>query len=183
MKFLKWSRLRRRGLTPLVLVLCLAVGALTPDAHAASEDVPIPLQAALLKKVASFDRALEGKALGVILVYENETPAELSEMLTAFKKVGLPPTLIKASDFKSRPAAPIAFVLSSALLPAVLAECERAKILTISRSVDGTLAGKTTLAFAMRADSKPQIVIHLGRAKAEGRDFAAGMLSLARVIR
>lgn len=162
-----------------VALLALVLSAAAPAADA----VPIQAQSVLLKKVLGFDRALTGRTVKLAVVFDSEPVGEANDAAAAFRAAGIDAFAIKASAFSARGDANVAFLFPSAVVSGVLDHCEKAKVLTVSRVVSFTTAGRASLAFATMPNQRTEIVVHMARAKAEGRDFSAAMLSLVRVVR
>lgn len=157
------------------LGMCLVAGA--------AEPLPVPLQAMLIKKVASYDRALTGKALSVVVVYELESASEVAEVVKTLSAAGLKVATTKASAFNPPSDANIAFLMRSSETPGVMAECARRKILSVADGARAARLGNASLGFDRWDDARPRIVVHLGRMRAEGHEFAAALLNLAQTIR
>jgi hypothetical protein len=179
----KWIRSSRRS-PAAKLYLALGLLLLHGTAFAQADAVPMKVQALFIKKVAAFDRALSNKPLKVAIIHQKDSSESVADVLSAFGAVGVSAIGVIATDFKTDGMDfTVAFILNGATTPAVIAEAEKAQLLTISSTVPPVTEGKVTMAFGVREDGKPQIIVHLARSKTQGRLLSSDLLNLARVIR
>ncbi len=165
-------------LRPLMVALVLLAGA----AEAAESKVPPALQAALLKKVLTFDSLLEGTTPRIAVVYGTEAVSVVDALVAAFTSMGLQAKPVRVSAFAASSDVNVAYLMPSAVLAETTEHCAAIKALSVSPDAQTTVDGKTTLGFDL-ADGRPQLVVHLARMRAEGHAISSSVLALARVIR
>ncbi|MGQ0505347.1 MAG: YfiR/HmsC family protein [Myxococcaceae bacterium] len=142
--------------------------------------MPVKLQAVLLRKLILYNRTLAAKPKVEVLIVDEGGKGQ--ELLGELQRAGLGATLVKIGNAPAGlDSAAALYLFQSA--PALSELCTKKKILTVSGSVGLAEAGEATVAFGRKADERPEIVINLARAKSEGQEFAADLLSIVRIIR
>ena len=162
------------------LLLAAALGACAAAAPAA---VPPASQAATFQKVFGFDRALQGSSLQVLLLGEEPAAAPLAALREGFERAGIRAAVVDPDEVVARLGAGVVVYLSGEQATAeLLDELARARVLTITGDVALVEAGRAAVGLE-EAGGRTQIVVHPGRVSAEGHDFEAGMLRVARMVR
>lgn len=156
--------------------------ALQPAALRAA--VPPAAQPALFDKVFGYDRALGDRGrLQVLLVRGAGDPAALDELEAGFRALGIQAEQIEPAGLAGRLAPGVVVYLTpETATPELLAGLAQAKVLSIGGDAALAESGRAAVALGGSA-GKPDIVINLDRVEAEGHDFPAQFLKLARVVR
>jgi hypothetical protein len=130
-----------------------------------AQTVPANLQAALFKKIFSFDKALSAKATVDVVVIDGD------DVAAAMKAAG-----INAASGSS--AGGDVTYFGSAPAKAATA---KAGILSISGTASHAEKGLVSIALTVE-DGKPKIVVNMVQLKAEGHEISADLLKIAKVI-
>ncbi len=170
--------------------------------HAQEMVVPIKLQLALFFKILPFDRNLKdrvGDEIVIAVFYQNkigmsyDAKEELLKMVkeSSVKKIeGIPLRFvsidIEETDLKEAITRDNVDILYITPLRAVeiekIANLSRAKKITTLTGVPDYVESGLAVGVGIKGE-KPQIIINLKAAKAEGADFSANLLKLCRVIK
>ena len=185
---------RRRGWRSLVLLAGLAAAA--PSLAAQEVPVPVRIQAPLLLRIMSFDRNLPQRISGdlvVAVLYQgrNRTSLRIAEeislaigSLTGAEAVGIDlDTTTDLAAVLAQSKARVLYVcpLRGANIAGIVDVVRAAGVTTVTgvpRYVNEGIA----IGLDLRAD-RPEIVVNLESARAEGADFTAQLLKLARVVK
>lgn len=161
------------------LTLVVALGSL--PGQAAGGTLPVPVQAALYKKILSFDRTLSG-APRVLVVYGDEAgPA--AEIQAAFRKVGFDVTLGKALNLATEiQGMSVMYLFPHAASAAALEVAAKAKVLTLASSDALPQNGQAAVGLGFK-DGKPEILINLTLVRAESHELASDLLNLATIVK
>lgn len=190
-----WARTRRLVLLPLLLLL---------SASTRAEDMPLPApqQVPLLLKVLTYDRNLEAKsgkelALGIIYDPADRDSARATEEIgsTLFKFAG---KTVKGLPLKyytieyTSPAEMERFIRQKRISVLYVAPGNSRNIAELVKVSQGLSLTTTTgvpdyvrkgIAVGIGlVQDRPQILINLSSAKAEGSDFDASLLRLATIL-
>jgi hypothetical protein len=180
------------GLALAVLGLCL--GAVVSPAIA--QDVPVPagVQVPLLLKILTFDHhmadAAEPLVVGVVFQRRNRASAAIGEEVGGLLAAAARPIRVvvidldETSDLRGtllRESVRVVYVAPlQAVSVSTVAEATRGEgvvsVTGVPRYVEQGLAVGIDL-----SDSRPRIVINLAASRAEGADFSAELLKLARL--
>ncbi|MCX6139198.1 MAG: YfiR family protein [Ignavibacteriales bacterium] len=133
-----------------------------------AQTVPATLQAALLKKIFSFDKSLSGKAAIDVVVI-----GSADDVVAALNAVGM-----KAKS-GSEVGGDVVYVAAGATPPK--AASAKAGILSVSASTAFVEKGQVSVAIGLE-DGKPKIYVNLGQLKAEKHELSADLLKLAKII-
>lgn len=146
--------------------------------------VPLGLQAVLLRKVLAFDRTVATHpGVKVVVVYDSEPVEEVEEALHAFRQAGLSPVAVTLAQLEPALAnAVLVFQLDSVDDPAAARFASSHKILSAAERPERALAGAVALGVRRKPDGRPELLIHLTKARAEGQDLSSDLLSLAHVL-
>ena len=146
--------------------------------------MPLPVQAALFKKIFGYDEALDADANPKILVVYGEEGAEqASAVVRAFRQVGLEASAAKLSAAGANISSVSAvYAMGSAVAAGLRDLCVNHRVLSISGARALAASGEISVAIGRKQDGKPEIVINLSRSRAENHRFSAALLSLARII-
>lgn len=150
----------------LLITIFILSGAITYNISAQS--VPTNLQAALFKKIFSFDKTLAGGAEVAVIGPSSDG------IVSAFKAAGIN---AKASD--NLAGANVVYVMPGA--PSPKDQTGAKSILSISGDASYAESGKVAIALGIEG-GKPQIIIHMGQLKAEKHEFSPELLKIAKVI-
>lgn len=165
-------------------VVALFVGMLGhSELGVAQETVPETLQAALFKKIFTYDRTLQDSGALQVFVVHGDDRVVADAVTLAFKDGGIDAVALPMQELSARIAeASVVYVAPGVDTSALESLCTRNGVLTISGVAELAATGKVSVGIGTH-DQKPEILIHLKRVKAEGHELAAELLSLARVIR
>ncbi len=175
------ARLRFVSLCHVVaLVFSLGV----PSPGTAGGDVVSPtLQVVLFAKIFAYNKSLV-PPLKVVIVFAKEFSTMGEEVQRTFAKSGQPSVLVPIADFVRHPVpGSVIYVLANSVPSVVQELCSREHIFSVSPVSGLAERGEVSVAVGLNEDGKPEIVVHLRRAKLEGQDLLMQLLSLARVIR
>lgn len=169
----------RQALAALVGVLLAGVARPAPESP-----VPLGIQAAIVKKLVAYDRALDGRPdLLVLVVHEASSLAQAEEAVRAFEQVGMKVEPCAAATAPSRLGdATIAFLVSP---PSAAVQEAATKAGALTVSIDPGLAARGVVSVGLRrkADGRTEILINLNRARAERHDFSSYLLTIASIIK
>jgi hypothetical protein len=184
--------LPQRGLA--LALLGLALGGIASPAAAQQVAVPVEIQVPLLLKILAFNRSLADAAdtlvVGIVFQHRNRASAAIGEEVRGLLAAAARPIRVVAIDLDETRdlrgtllresvrvvyVAPLQAVSVSTVTEATRGE--RVVSLTgVPRYVEQGLAVGIDL-----SDSRPRIVINLAASRAEGADFSAELLKLARL--
>jgi hypothetical protein len=147
-----------------------------------AEDMPVPpeLQVAIFKKVFNYDKTIPGGAPKMLVAFTDSSAAIKDQVVKAFKESGVTVTAAKADQL----AGALEGVNVLYIAPGVTGAkqiCQKNGILSITGIPSLVESGEASVGLAV-VDSKPKIIVHLGRLKAEGHDMSANLLQLAKII-
>jgi len=152
------------------------------------------LQAAVLAKVLSFDRSLAGVTPTVMVLAQSpaasaqanpntESPVPAHSMLVeALRGARLAATVVREPEAERHLRNFNVLCLSRPPSDTLLNAAARDSVLTFSTEPELVRQGKASVAVGL-IGGKPKIFINLARTRAEGHEFSAPVLRLARVIR
>lgn len=171
----------RRHCQLLASLLVAVLGATVAHAQAAA---PPAVQATTFAKILSFDRALDRSKLRILLIHDLATGKDQAAVLQqAFAAAGINAEPVPVGNARTRlEAGVVAYLLPGTTSSLLLDSAAAAHVLTIAGDPALAEQGKVSVGLGMRGD-KPDIVVNLARVATEGHDFAAQLLSFARVIR
>jgi len=186
------------GVTSVVLIMALSARIASP------QDMPVPMeiQLPLLLKILSADRQLRERAgdeLVIAVFYQPRYNASVEAMETLLKEADRPidppipdqPIRLVPVPLEGEPnwdsllsalevdVCYLAPLRATGLAP-ILSATRARKIVTCTGVPEYVESG-VTVAFGAKA-GKPQIIINLESARAEGADFTSQLLKLARII-
>jgi hypothetical protein len=189
------SRLVTLPLGGLALVVVgLGLGAIMSPAMAQDVPVPVGVQVPLLLKILTFDRhladAAEPLVVGVVFQHRNRASAAIGEEVRGLLATSARPIRVVAIDLDEtrdlrgtllRESVRVVYIAPlQAVSVATVTEATRGErvisITGVPRYVEQGLAVGIDL-----TDSRPRIVINLAASRAEGADFSAELLKLARL--
>ena len=140
------------------------------SANVFAQDIPANLQAALFKKIFSFDKTLSAK--GNIDVAVIGDGADI--MVSAFKGIG-----VNAKTENQVPGGVSVVYLMSGGISKIQTTAKG--ILFISGSQAYVEGGKVSIGLGIEG-GKPKIIVNMGKLKAEGQELSADLLKIAKVI-
>ena len=159
----------------LFVVLCLAFS--TP-AWAGSSGAA---QAGVFKKVFTFNKALRGKKVQVLAVFNDSTKAAIDEVVAGFSGKGISVKALPVGDLAGAIGpGKVVYTLSDADVVGGL--CADKKVLSITGDLALVKAGKLSVSVSDNG-GKSLISVNLPRTKSEGQVFAPTFLKLAKIIR
>lgn len=171
----------RAGLAARVLAAAAMLAAAAP---AVADPLPVALQAAFLRKVLLYDTQLRSDEPRAVVVYASSGAPAAAELVEALQKRGVAAQAVaEAALAQGAATTRVAYVLPQAATPELLATCARLGVLTIAGDAALAESGRASVAFGVKADGKPEIVVNLTRLRLEQHEFSAELLGLARVIR
>jgi hypothetical protein len=134
-----------------------------------AQEVPANLQAALFKKIFSFNKTLSAKTVEVAVI-----GAGGEAVVSAFKDAG-----VNAKTADQIGNASVVYLMPGA--PSQKALTASKGVLSISGTASFVEDGKVSIAIGVEG-GKPKIIIHMGQVKAEGQELSAELMKIARVI-
>ena len=151
-------------------VIFLLLGLITVNSFAQEMAVPANLQAALFKKIFSFNKTLTAKGNVEVAVIGSGA----DEVVSAFKDAGV--NAKAASDIGG---ASVVYVMPGAASPK--AQSAAKGVLSISGVTSYVENGSVAIGLGVEG-GKPKIIINMAQLKAEGQDLSADLLKIAKVI-
>ena len=137
-----------------------------------AQEVPANLQAALFKKIFSFDKTLQSKGVDVAVL-----GASSDEIVAAFVGAGVN---AKATGGNQVPGG-VSVVYVMPGVGAINKQSAAKGVLSISGDVSNVESGKVAIAIGIEG-GKPKIIINIAQLKSEGQELSADLLKIARVI-
>jgi len=145
--------------------------------------LPPLVQVALFHKIFAYDRKLPPR-LRVLVVYTEEYATVAEEVAKNLTKLPMNVDKSHLSEFARRSSgANVVYLLTGKTPPSVMEFCQRNQVLSVSPIPALAERGEVSVAIGIREDRKSEIIVHLNRARQEGRELTMGLLALARVIR
>jgi hypothetical protein len=147
-----------------------------------AEDMPVPpeLQAAIFKKVFSYDKTIQGGEPKMLVAFTDASAEIKDQVVKAFKDSGVTVSAVKA-DQLSGSIGGINVVYIVPGVSGVKQICQKNGVLSITGMPSLVEAGEVSVGLSV-SDNKPKIVVHLKELKAEGHELSANLLQLAKVI-
>jgi len=155
------------------VVILFIIGIFTVNSFAQEMSVPPNLQAALFKKIFSFNKTLTSKGNVEVAVLGNGGDAVAS----ALKEVGVNAKAVGGDQIPS--GASVVYVMPGATSPKQQSASKG--VLTISGVSSYVEDGKVAIGLGVEA-GKPKIIINMAQLKAEGQELSADLLKIAKVI-
>ena len=149
----------------ITIVFLLLSGIITTT-YSQEMSVPANLQAALFKKIFSFNKTLQGKGNLEVSVIGNGS----GEIVSAFKDAG-----VNAKSASDASGASVVYVMPGSTAP------KQKGIFSISGVTEYAESGKVAVGLGVEG-GKPKIVVNLAQLKAEGQELSADLLKIAKVI-
>lgn len=166
------------------LAFAMACAAAVGAAPAWGAPALADVQAAIVKKVIAYDRALDQRADLLVLVLgdkSNRTGAE--EAAAAFRRVGLEAELADEGGTPSRLRPGVILFLVSAPSPALLEAAAHAGSLTVASDPELAVRGKASVGLRRKIDGRTEILINVARARAERHDFSSYLLTISTILK
>jgi hypothetical protein len=147
-----------------------------------AEDMPVPpeLQVAIFKKVFNYDKSIQIGAVKMLVAFTDASAGIKDQVVKAFKDSGVPVSAAKADQLSGA----LEGINVLYVMPGVSAAkqiCQKNGILSITGNPSLVESGEASVGLSVQ-DSKPKIVVNLGRLKAEGHDMSANLLQLAKIV-
>lgn len=168
------------------LVWCAFVGTLVGAHVSQAAESPHPgLQAVLLKKALGYDKAFSGSAdKPTLLLVANGNAQAVRELTSALKQASFDVRIVNpAALAASAASAQVVFLMDDATVDGLDEILSRHGLLSVASDPTRAERGEVAMAFGVRADSRPEIVVNLARVKKDRHEFRADFLKLVRVIR
>jgi hypothetical protein len=169
-----WSPARKLSRLALLLLA---------SAAAAAQTMPVPLnrQTVMFKRVFEYDRTLGGKSPRVLVVHDGGME-DLHDLLASFEFAKIEAVPVHYSQLGERiNGATVAYILPGVPAATYLDRCAENAVLTISGLPSLVQKGHVSIAIGA-GQGRAEILVHLGRLKAEKHDISAELLKLARVL-
>lgn len=166
--------MKLRSLTGLANILVfIIIIFLSGNTYSQEMPVPVNLQAALFKKIFSFDKMLQAKGvIEVAVLGSNET------IVSAFKEAGINAKSTGGNDVPSG----VSVVYIPSGITSSKQQTSSKGILSISGVPSYAEDGLVAIAIGTEG-GKPKIIINLSQLKAEGHEVSADLLQVAKVIK
>lgn len=161
----------------LFSLLCLAART------AYSDEMPVPpeMQASLFKKIFGYDKKLSALSeFKIIVAYSEASAGMKDEVVKAFQGVGITAKALKADQLAGNLGDASAIYITAGAIAAE-SVCQKNQILSITGIPLLVENGSAAIGLAV-VESKPKILVHMGKLKAEGHEVSAKLLQLAKVI-
>jgi hypothetical protein len=155
----------------LFVVFCLE-GVITPSGVAQDMAVPVSLQAALFKKIFSFDKTLASKGIEVAVL-----GAGGDAMVAAFKDAGIEAKAVSGDQVP----AGVTVVYAMPGVTSTKSQSAAKGVLSVSGVTAYVESGKVAIGLKIEG-GKPKIIVHMAQLKAEGQELAADLLKIATII-
>lgn len=154
----------RRTLFSLAILLLLS------GSNLLAQEVPANLQAALFKKIFTFDKTLSAKGKVEVVVIGAGGDA----IVSAFKDAGIS---AKTGDISS--ASSVVYIMPGT--SSTKSQTASKGILSISGFSSYVEDGKVAIGLGVEG-GKPKIIVNMTQLKAEDQDLSADLLKIAKVI-
>lgn len=162
--------MKKIKISTIVLLMCASF------IFAQEMSVPVNLQAALFKKIFSFNKSISGTPK-VLVVFTDASAGVKDQVLAAFKEAGFDVT--SAKDAGGAGAGSVVYICPGVASPKAVTS----KVGALSISGVGAYAENGTVAVALGTEGgKPKIIVNLTQLKAEKQDLSADLLKMAKVI-
>jgi len=171
--------------TVLFLVATLAASAWPVPGRGEQDGdvVPLAVQAAILKKVMGYDRALDGVPdLHVLVVHAAFAKSLADDVVQAFERVGLAARPVEEGTSPALSGSTVLYFLGTAE-SRWKEGAARAGSLTVSGDPELARRGDASVALRRRLDGRTEILVNLVRARAERHDFSSYLLTIASVCK
>ena len=159
-----------------LLVPCIAHGGLPPQ-----------LEAALFAKILNYDKKIAAKPPAerqVLIVYIPKGSANVREIQDAFTAARIPVTVATTDEAAAKlPGVVAVYIADEKISTALQQAIAGAGVLSLSGAESLANTGSVSVGLTVRDNGRPEIIVHLGRLKAEGHELAAELLALAKVIK
>jgi len=166
---MKNNSLSKKMIILITLVICLS----SLNISAQDMAVPVNLQAALFKKIFTFNRTLQAKGNFEVAVLG----ASGNDMVAAFKEAGVNAKAVAGDQIPA--GAAVVYIMPGTNPPSQQSASK--SVLSISGVTSNVESGKVAIGLGVEG-GKPKIIIHMGQLKAEGQDVSADLLKIATVI-
>lgn len=171
--------------TALLLVAGLAAAGWPTRGRSEEEGaaVPLPVQAAILKKVMGYDRALEGlRDVQVLVVHPAGATRHAEEVAQAFEQVGVAARAVEEGAAPALTGSSVLYFLTRTD-PRWKEAAARSGSLTVSGNPELARRGDASVGLRRRLDGRTEILVNLGRARAERHDFSSYLLTIASICK
>ena len=163
-------------------VCALSCTLLSSPATGQAMAVPLQLQAAILQKIFSYDRNLEGRRPKVLIVAADPSDVQVAEFKATLTRLG---STVTATTQAGLPAqaqgVSVVYIMPGQLTDLLSRTCTQQGILSVSGVPAWAEQGRVSVAIGFAA-GKAEIIVSLKRSKAERHDLSSRLLRLARVI-
>lgn len=150
----------------------------------ATMQIPVKLQAALFRKILSYDKVLKGKSDKLVVALVGESSKQAQETSDAFESVGFKVVSISADKLEQAASSfDVLYINSDSTIGIYKELCEQKGLLTITGNARLVEKGHVSIGLETKDDGRPQIVINLKRLQAEKHELQSELLTLAKVIR
>ncbi len=164
------------------VVASLLFGPGNSPATEAEITVPADLQAAMFQKIFRFDKTLAGKEVKILIVYEDKAPEIIDELKKEFEKLESPVASAKASELSAKIAEfPVIYIMPGIDTEAVKKLSSENSVLSISGLPELAQNDVVSIAVGVLRE-KPIITVNMVQLYAEGHEFSAEFLKLAKII-
>ncbi|MFH1198030.1 MAG: YfiR family protein [bacterium] len=157
----------------LITAICFFIGMITT---VLAQEVPANLQAALFKKIFSFDKTLTAKGSYEVAVLSGSGSGDA--IVAALKEVGVSAKSVSGDQVPA--GAAVVYIMAGVTPPK--AQTASKGVLSITGTPANVEGGKVSIGIGTEG-GKPKIIVNLGQLKAEGHEVSADLLKLAKVIK
>lgn len=153
----------------------LLIGLAALNIHGQDMPVPLNLQAALFKKIFSFDKTLQASGNSEVIVLSADGTG--NDVVSAFSAAGVSAKLVQGTSVPD--GAGVVYVMPGT--PSPKQQTAQKKVLSISGVTAFVESGQVAVGLGTEG-GKPKIIVNLSQLKAEGHELSADLLNIAKVI-
>ncbi len=158
----------------LCLFTCVITGFIG-NSYAQESSVPANLQAAVFKKIFSFNKTLQDKGNVEIAVLSNDDSGD--EITEAFKSAGINARTVKGGQIPST--STVVYLMPGVASPKEY--CAEHGVLSISGTGSYIEDGKASVGLIIE-EGKARIVVNIAELKAEKQQISSQVLTFAKII-
>ncbi|HZH04088.1 MAG TPA: hypothetical protein VEY30_09905 [Myxococcaceae bacterium] len=145
--------------------------------------LPVDVQVRLLKSVFSYDYTLKDAGpVSVFVVSPGAPSRQAVDMAEALTRGGVKSKTATPQEAAAAPGKTSVLYVMPEASAVARSLCARPGLLCVSGTPALAESGTVGVAVGLKADSRPEIIVHPRRVKDEGHELSSSLLSLARLI-
>ena len=165
--------------TKAMLLMIFLASIMTINVIAQDMPVPTDLQAALFKKIFSFDKTLSGLPK-VLILYSDGSAGVKDQLIKSFSSVGITAAGVTADQLGgSMNSGTVVYVAPGVISPN--SQFSNKKVLSITGVTSYVESGKVSVGIGTEG-GKPKIIVNISQLKSEGHELSVDLLKLAKII-